>query len=132
MSAPRLTDRAAVLTPAMEIAGRDTAAPDFYAALDCDFGGFEGHALISEHRFDGDWGMWERHPKGDEFIYLLAGAATFVCLDTEGNAVETRLDTPGQYLVVPKGVWHTARTDTETRALFVTPGAGTEHTEDPS
>jgi hypothetical protein len=33
----------------------------------------------------------------------------------------------GSYVVVPKGVWHTARTSVATRMLFVTPGEGTEN-----
>lgn len=121
---------AAVLKPDCSIVLKDRNSPDFFQALDRDFGGFLGHALVSEFSFDCDWNAWEVHPKGDELIYLLSGAATFVYrLDGEETAIH--MDTPGQYLVIPMGAWHTARTTTSASALFITPGAGTEHAETP-
>lgn len=128
--APRLRDVAAILTPEQQVDLKATDSPDFYQNLDVEYGGFAGHALISEHAFSSDWGTWERHPAGDEFIYLLEGQADFVCHTGDGETV-TRLDTPGQFAVVPRNVWHTARTSVPTRALFVTPGAGTQHCDDP-
>jgi hypothetical protein len=37
------------------------------------------------------------------------------------------LSRPDEYLLVPKGTWHTARTAVPTNMLFVTPGEGTEN-----
>jgi len=37
------------------------------------------------------------------------------------------LSDPGSYVVIPAGIWHTARTSVATRMLFVTPGEGTEN-----
>lgn len=121
---------AAILTPASDFTLKDRDAPDFFQDLYREFGGFLGHALVSEYSFDTDWESWEVHPKGDELIYLLSGAATFL-YRLEGEEVSVSLDTPGQYLVIPMGAWHTARTTTPASALFITPGADTEHAETP-
>ncbi|MEC9267645.1 MAG: cupin domain-containing protein [Pseudomonadota bacterium] len=129
-SPPTLRDIPAILTPDHAVDLKAASTPNFYQELDSDYGGFKGHVLISEHAFSADWGVWEVHPAGDEFIYLLEGAADFVCY-AEGRETVTRLDTPGQFVVVPRDAWHTARTTVPTRALFVTPGAGTRHSDDP-
>lgn len=105
--------------------------PDFYAALDRDFGGFAGHLLISQFAFAEPWPGWERHPHGDEFVYLLSGNVDFV-LWQHGCERIVRVDRSGCYVVVPRGVWHTARPHAPTTMLFVTPGEGTEHADGPS
>ena len=97
-----------------------------YEELDRDFQGFRGHVLLSCHTFKEDWSSWERHPAGDEIVCLLSGAATMIL--EEGGAEEAvRLEKAGEYVVVPKGTWHTARTSVSTTMLFVTPGEGTEN-----
>ena len=129
-NAHRLTDNPVVLRPDQSVAVREMG-PDFYAGLDRDFGGFAGHTLVAEYAFSQDWGMWERHPAGDETIYLLEGQAEFILAMPDGTDRSILLDAPGSYCVVPRGVWHTAKTDTPSRALFITPGAGTEHAPAP-
>ena len=57
---------------------------------------------------------------------LLTGAAVVV-LDEPLGMREILLDRSGAYVLIPPGVWHTARTDVPTTMLFLTPGAGTEH-----
>lgn len=125
-----LSDVRAVFTPNMAIVQHPADTPDFYASLDRDFGGFKDHALISEFSFDADWGMWEMHPNGDEFIYLLEGAIDMIWRTADGEHT-ARLDAPGQFVVIPEGAWHTARTSTGARTLVVTPGEGTQHAEMP-
>ena len=49
---------------------------------------------------------------------------------SEGEDVVT-LSEPGYYVIVPRGVWHTARVREPTQMLFVTPGEGTENREEP-
>ena len=97
--------------------------PTVYEELDRRFEHFKGRVLVSLYAFDADWPGWERHPAGDELVCLLEGEATF---ELEGRE-SVRLTRPGTYVVVPKGVWHTAHTTVPTRMLFVTPGEGTEH-----
>lgn len=82
--------------------------------------------LMSAFTFSEPWGMWERHPAGEELVMLLSGTATVV-LDEPGGERAVMLSEPGAYVLIPPGVWHTARTVAPTTMLFLTPGAGTEH-----
>src|SRR5918999_6581772 len=99
--------------------------PGVFEELDRRFRGFKGHVLVSSFAFDADWPTWERHPAGDELVCLLSGNVTMV-LDRAGAAEEAiELQKPGEYVLVPKGTWHTARTKVPTSMLFITPGEGT-------
>lgn len=80
--------------------------------------------LVSEFTFTEDWPTWEMHPQGDEFVYLLSGAVDLL-LEQDGKVVTTSIDGSGA-VVVPRGVWHTARVRAPSRMLHVTRGAGTE------
>lgn len=82
--------------------------------------------LLSAYTFNEPWPVWERHPAGEEFVMLLSGTASFL-LDMPGGEQVVRLDAPGAYVLVPRGVWHTATTVVPTTMIFLTPGAGTEH-----
>ena len=42
-----------------------------------------------------------------------------------------RLSTPSDFVIIPKGVWHTARVHAPTTMLFVTPGEGTKNAAAP-
>ena len=81
--------------------------------------------LMSAFTFSESWPTWERHPAGEELVMLLSGAATLV-LEESGAERSVKLSDPGSYVLVPKNVWHTARTNALTTMLFLTPGAGTE------
>lgn len=96
---------------------------DVYEELDRRFDGFKGRTLVSVFAFDADWPTWERHPAGDELVCLLSGEATFLLED--GRSIHLR--EPGTYVVVPRGVWHTAHTRVPTRMLFITPGESTQN-----
>ncbi|MGB4074483.1 hypothetical protein [Pseudomonas sp.] len=82
--------------------------------------------LMSAFSFSQDWPSWERHPASEELVMLLAGATVLLLEETTGERA-LLLDTVGSYVLVPQGVWHTARTTQPTTLLFLTPGAGTEH-----
>lgn len=82
--------------------------------------------LMSAFTFSRPWPTWERHPAGEELVMLLSGAATLV-LEEPGQDREVQLDKPGDFTLVPRNVWHTARTQEKTTMLFLTPGEGTEH-----
>jgi mannose-6-phosphate isomerase-like protein (cupin superfamily) len=82
--------------------------------------------LMTAFAFSEPWSSWERHPAGEELVLLVSGAATIV-LDEEGGRREVSLNEPGEFVLVPKNVWHTARTTVPTMMLFLTPGAGTDH-----
>lgn len=71
------------------------------------------------------WDTWERHPAGEEVVVLLSGRLDVVQdLDAGEKVVPLH---PGQAMINPPNVWHTARVHDPGRALFITPGRGTEH-----
>ncbi len=105
--------------------------PDFYQSLDADYDGFKGHTLVSAHQFSESWGVWEKHPQGDELVILLSGRAEMKLKSAAGEE-STILDKPGALVVIPKDIWHTAIIDEPTTMLFVTPGEGTLNQESPS
>lgn len=82
--------------------------------------------LMSAFTFSEPWATWERHPAGEEVVMLLAGAAS-VIIEESGGERDVQLNSPGDYVLVPQGAWHTARTEVSTTMLFLTPGNGTEH-----
>lgn len=82
--------------------------------------------LMTAFTFSEPWSMWERHPAGEELVMLLEGVATLV-LEEDGQQRTVEPSQPGSYVLVPQGVWHTARTGVQTTMLFLTPGTGTEH-----
>lgn len=81
--------------------------------------------IVSEFECSADWSNWEMHPAADEFVYLLCGAVELV-LDEATGLRSVRLDGRGAVLV-PRGVWHTARVTQPSRMLFISRGAGTLH-----
>ena len=89
-------------------------------------GGFHKEFLITRIAFDADWSSWEMHPSGDEIVCLLSGAVTFL-LEGGSGIHPHSLTAVDDYLVVPKGTWHTAKTQRSSRMLFITPGEGTQH-----
>ncbi|ESQ73880.1 cupin domain-containing protein [Asticcacaulis sp. AC402] len=83
--------------------------------------------LVSVFDNEADWTSWEMHPNGDELILVLSGRLVLI-LET-ANTRWNEMVQAGQFFIVPKGVWHTADVPEPGRALFVTPGEGTEHRE---
>lgn len=104
--------------------------PTLYGELDARFGGFTGCLLVAEYAFTADWPTWERHPAGDELLYLLEGAAELHLL-REGREEVVPFGTQGTMVVIPRNTWHTARVAQACRILFITPGEGTENRPDP-
>jgi mannose-6-phosphate isomerase-like protein (cupin superfamily) len=86
---------------------------------------FETGWLVSEFVCSEDWSNWEMHPHGDEFVYLLSGDIEFL-LELPSGTSATRISGRGA-VVVPRGLWHTAKVFAPSRMLFVTRGAGTQH-----
>lgn len=101
-----------------------------WAEIDEKYADFAGRTLISRFEFEADWPTWEVHPAGDEFVVLLSGAAEMI-LALPGGDASVVLDEPGQFIIVPKNTWHTARVSTPTAMLFVTPGEGTVNADEP-
>ena len=124
-----LATERAIFTPGLE-AKTKALSPTFYPELETEFNGFAGHVLISQHHFAEDWPTWEVHPAGDEFVTLITGDITLV-LWQDQQEWPLRLSTPSDFVIIPKGVWHTARVQAPTTMLFVTPGEGTKNAAAP-
>ena len=72
-----------------------------------------------------DWPNWEVHPDGDEIIYQLSGDIELVTISNgQQSAVRLR---PGEFVIVPKGVWHIGNAIERSSALFITWGDGSKH-----
>jgi mannose-6-phosphate isomerase-like protein (cupin superfamily) len=113
-------DRRAALQPVTE-----TFWPTIESRRDLDPG-----QLVMRFDFTGDWPTWEVHPAGDEIVTLLSGEAEMILRTAKGDERVT-LKTPGDFVVVPKGVWHTGKHRVPTSMLFITPGEGTENRPTP-
>jgi mannose-6-phosphate isomerase-like protein (cupin superfamily) len=87
--------------------------------------GSEKGRLLSMLTMSADWTNWEMHPAGDEVLLMLEGKATFL-LDLSDGVREIAL-AAGRLLVIPAGVWHTARVSVPARLLAITAGHGTQH-----
>ncbi|MBC3884850.1 cupin domain-containing protein [Undibacterium griseum] len=105
--------------------------PALYEDLNARFDGFQSCLLIAEYVFDDDWGTWERHPHGDEILYLLSGAAEIHFL-AGGRMQKQSLLQPGSAMIIRQACWHTAKVlQGPCRILFVTPGENTENIVSP-
>lgn len=91
-----------------------------------ELGDFHNEFLITMHCYDTDWPNWEMHPNGDEIVCLISGEVRFL-LETDDGIETVDLKNSGDYVVVPKGTWHTSNTSTRSTLLFLTPGEGTQH-----
>lgn len=89
-------------------------------------GNFHDEYLVTLHTYSTKWPMWEMHPNGDEMVCLISGAVDFV-FEEDGVSRTVPLGIPGQYVVVPRGTWHTATPIRESCMLFITAGEGTLH-----
>jgi mannose-6-phosphate isomerase-like protein (cupin superfamily) len=87
--------------------------------------GSEHGRLLSALVMSADWTNWEMHPAGDEILFMLEGKATFL-LDLSDGSREVALNA-GRLLVIPRGVWHTAKVSEPARLLAITAGQGTQH-----
>ena len=86
--------------------------------------GDEGR-LVTMGAMDASWDSWEAHPAGEEVVVCLSGRVRLIQeVDGTERAVEVG---PGEYVVNPPGVWHTADVIEPGQVLFVTPGRGTAH-----
>jgi mannose-6-phosphate isomerase-like protein (cupin superfamily) len=89
-------------------------------------GSFRNEYLVTLHTYSEKWPMWEMHPNGDEVVCLVSGAIDFVLEDDAGRRT-VPLRSTGQYVIVPRGTWHTATPIAESCMLFITAGEGTQH-----
>lgn len=82
--------------------------------------------LVSTYDFKENWTTWEKHPAGEELVILLAGAMDLI-LSVNDREESVSLTSPGQYLIVPRDIWHTANAPQGALAMFITDGEGTQN-----
>lgn len=87
--------------------------------------GVEGR-LVTMHRFETSWDMWEMHPNGSEVVLCVAGRMTLHQERADGGTASVVV-AAGEYVVNEPGTWHTADVDDAVTALFITAGLGTQH-----
>jgi hypothetical protein len=86
--------------------------------------GPDGRLVMMSH-MAGSWSTWERHPLGGEVVIACTGTHRFTQeVDGRQRVVEIG---PGQALINPPGVWHTADSGEGGWIVTVTPGLHTEH-----
>jgi len=99
--------------------------PDFLGAYHRAFEA-DGDAgrLVSLLDQERSWPAWERHPAGEELVVAVSGRYELIVeLGIERHRLALE---PGWAYVNPRGAWHTLDVLEPGRALFVTPGRGTE------
>ena len=102
------------------------AADNFWTKLTSGaLGTFHREYLVTTLRQAESWTGWEMHPLGDEIVCLLSGHVTLV-QERDGGHVRTELARAGEFVVNPRGTWHTADVHAESQLLFITAGEGTE------
>jgi len=81
--------------------------------------------LLGVLQLSADTPTWEMHPAGDEFLFLLKGAAEVILQDINGERVLELQASEG--CLVPRGLWHRLLIRTPTLLLFITSGKGTQN-----
>jgi len=87
----------------------------------------DGAIYIGHYAGDSEW---ERHPKGDEVVYVLEGETTLILLGESEDSYNHL--TAGEILVVPKNRWHRFETPKGVKILSVTPEPGDHSADRPS
>ena len=82
--------------------------------------------MVALFYYDKDWSTWEKHPAGEEIVFLLEGSVT-LRLELENEVQELHLNESGQYAIIPSDTWHTALINSPSKMIFITPGEGTEN-----
>jgi mannose-6-phosphate isomerase-like protein (cupin superfamily) len=101
--------------------------PDFWQKLSTGAIELASHdRLVTMISYASSWPSAEMHPNGDEIVCLLSGRTTMV-LFADGGEKLVELSEPGAYVVIPKGTWHTARTNVKCTMFFITAGEGTQN-----
>ena len=92
-----------------------------------ELGLFTNEYLVTQLDFTEDWQTREVHPKGDEIVFPLSGAAEFILESPEGETTSMTLNKPCQYVFVARECWHTAKVPEAASMLFITAGKDTQN-----
>jgi quercetin dioxygenase-like cupin family protein len=86
--------------------------------------GVEGR-LVSMHRYTESWESWEVHPRGEELVLCIEG--TIELHQEIDERIQSVVLNPGEAVINPPGVWHTADVDGGATVLIITAGVGTQN-----
>lgn len=86
----------------------------------------EDGRLVAMFQVGLSWSGWEMHPAGAELVCLLSGKIELVLEEPDAEHALT-LRHAGDFVLIPRGVWHRFRGTEPSSALFITPGKGTQH-----
>jgi len=81
--------------------------------------------LVARYRITEDTRTWEKHPAGDELLFMLSGEMSLI-LEQGHQEVALTLAAGGAF-VVPRGTWHRQVMRSPGEYLGATYGKGTEH-----
>jgi mannose-6-phosphate isomerase-like protein (cupin superfamily) len=81
--------------------------------------------LVARYRITEDTRTWEKHPAGDELLFMLSGEMSLIL--EQGEKEETVDLVAGRAFVVPRGTWHRQVMRSPGEYLGATYGKGTEH-----
>lgn len=92
--------------------------------------GMLNQCLLGVTAFSGET-PWERHPEGDELLFVCEGAVLVTVLTADGPYRETLR--AGSLFVVPRGLWHRQLAQPRVALIFATAIEGGESSwaEDP-
>ncbi|MCA9632340.1 MAG: cupin domain-containing protein [Myxococcales bacterium] len=134
MSAPRVLSASETFASLDAAGGVQThdVSPEFWSQLASGERVLPGPYLMSFGSSSGDWPHWEMHPSGEEIVMLIAGSGDLLLRLPDGDRCLS-LGQAGEYVVIPRGTWHTYRKAKGEGAtlLFITTGEGTTRSEDP-
>lgn len=101
---------------------------EWYATYGAKFDAKDGkeQRLVSMYTFTEGWESWEMHPFGEEVVLCVAGKIILYQEHPDGSEGSVTIG-PGEYVINPRGTWHTADIDGSATAIFITAGMGTEH-----
>lgn len=85
-------------------------------------GDFNGCLLGLVH-FSGQTG-WERHAEGDELLFIIEGETEVTQLTPDGEV--HNIARKGDAVQIPAGVWHSQRTHSPVKLMFLTMAKGSE------
>jgi quercetin dioxygenase-like cupin family protein len=81
---------------------------------------------IFASKFSGTGG-WERHPNGDELVYVVEGA-TMLCSMDDQDGLQAHPLRAGMIAIIPQGLWHRFETPCGVTLMAATPQP-TDHPE---